>query len=78
VALARALVRDAPVVLLDEPTANLDRESEEAVLAALKVLAEGRTVIVATHAPAVMAMADRVVRLERGRLVRAADEVGDV
>lgn len=69
VVLARALARDAPLVLLDEPTANLDRDSEAAVLAALKHLAAGRTVIAATHAPAVMAMADRVVRLERGRVV---------
>lgn len=69
VALARALVRAAPLVLLDEPTANLDADSEAAVLAALRTLAFGRTVIVATHSPAVMAMADRVVRLERGRPV---------
>jgi ABC-type transport system involved in cytochrome bd biosynthesis fused ATPase/permease subunit len=69
VALARALVRAAPLVLLDEPTANLDADSEAAVLAALRTLASGRTVIVATHSPAVMAMADRVVRLERGRPV---------
>lgn len=69
VALARALVRDAPLVLLDEPTANLDPDSEAAVLSALRTLARGRTVIVATHAPAVVALADRVVRLERGRVV---------
>ncbi|WPZ36630.1 thiol reductant ABC exporter subunit CydD [Thalassobaculum sp. OXR-137] len=67
--LARALVRDAPLVLLDEPTANLDRDSEAAVLSALRTLAKGRTVLVATHSPAVVAMADRVVRLERGRVV---------
>lgn len=69
VALARALVRDAPLVLLDEPTANLDRESEAAVLSALRHLARGRTVIVATHSPAVLDLADRVVRLKRGRVV---------
>jgi ATP-binding cassette, subfamily C, bacterial CydD len=69
VALARALVRDAPLVLLDEPTANLDPDSEAAVLSALRTLARERTVIVATHAPAVVALADRVVRLERGRVV---------
>lgn len=69
VALARALVRQAPLVLLDEPTANLDRDSETAVLSALRTLTRGRTVIVATHSPAVVAMADRVVRLERGRVI---------
>jgi len=73
VALARAMVRDAPLVLLDEPTANLDGESEAAVLSALRTLTEGRTVIVATHSPAVMAMADRVVRLDRGRIAETGD-----
>ncbi|MDF1792776.1 MAG: thiol reductant ABC exporter subunit CydD [Thalassobaculaceae bacterium] len=75
VALARALVRDAPLVLLDEPTADLDRDSEAAVLSALRALAAGRTVIVATHSPAVVAMADRLVRLEQGVVVenRPAD-----
>ncbi|WP_420564254.1 thiol reductant ABC exporter subunit CydD [Thalassobaculum sp.] len=79
VALARALVRDAPLVLLDEPTANLDPDSEAAVLSALRTLAWGRTVIVATHAPAVVALADRVVRLERGRVVenRVARQAGE-
>lgn len=67
--LARALVRDAPLVLLDEPTANLDRESEAAVLDAIDRLRAGRTVIVATHAPAVIARADRAIRLARGRVV---------
>lgn len=71
VALARALLRDAPLVLLDEPTANLDRDSEAAVLSAVRTLAAGRTVIVATHSPAVMALADRVIRLDRGRVVEA-------
>lgn len=71
VALARALVRGAPLVLLDEPTANLDRDSEAAVVSAIRTLAEGRTVIVATHSPAVMEIADRVVRLERGRIAGA-------
>ena len=69
VALARALVRAAPLVLLDEPTANLDRDSEAAVLSALRTLASGRTVLVATHSPAVVSMADRVLRLDRGRLI---------
>lgn len=69
VAVARALLRDAPLVLLDEPTANLDRDSEAAILSAIRTLSHGRTVIVATHSPAIMAMADRVIRLERGRVV---------
>ncbi|UGQ15178.1 thiol reductant ABC exporter subunit CydD [Yinghuangia sp. ASG 101] len=64
-ALARAFLADRPVVLLDEPTANLDGASEAAVVDAVRRLAKGRTVLVATHRPALSAIADRVVRLER-------------
>lgn len=62
-ALARALLKDAPLLLLDEPTANLDAESEQAVLALIREAARGRTTLIATHSAAVMAMADRVVTL---------------
>jgi thiol reductant ABC exporter CydD subunit len=64
VALARALVRDAGLLLLDEPTAGLDGETEADVLAALRRHAAGRTVVVVAHRPALVAFADRVVRLE--------------
>jgi ABC-type transport system involved in cytochrome bd biosynthesis fused ATPase/permease subunit len=63
--LARAFLRDAPLVLLDEPTANLDGATEEQVLAATRRLMEGRTVIVASHSTAVPELADRVVELGR-------------
>ncbi len=63
-ALARALVRDAGLLLLDEPTAGLDGETEADVLAALRRHAAGRTVVVVAHRPALVAFADRVVRLE--------------
>ena len=70
VALARALIRPRPLVLLDEPTANLDGESETFVLRALeKVLGErSATVICAAHRPATMAWADRVLGLDQGQL----------
>ncbi|MFN5482898.1 MAG: thiol reductant ABC exporter subunit CydD [Brevundimonas sp.] len=61
--LARALLKPAPILLLDEPTANLDRESEAALIETLRHAAEGRTTLIATHSAAVAAMADRVVRL---------------
>lgn len=68
VALARAFLRDAPLVLLDEPTANLDRDSEAAVLEAIDRLRTDRTVLIATHSPQVVARADRVIRIDAGRV----------
>jgi len=62
-ALARAFLADRPVVLLDEPTANLDAESEAAVVAAVRALARGRTVLLTAHRPAILAAAHRVVAL---------------
>jgi thiol reductant ABC exporter CydD subunit len=74
IALARAFLRDAPFVILDEPTANLDRESADIVADAVARLGHGRTVLLAVHHPALAARADRVVRLEAGRIVEAAVE----
>ncbi|MGI5259081.1 thiol reductant ABC exporter subunit CydD [Streptomyces angustmyceticus] len=62
-ALARAFLADRPILLLDEPTANLDGASEEAIVAAVRRLAVGRTVLLVVHRPALLAVADRVVRL---------------
>ncbi len=68
VALTRAFLSTAPLVLLDEPTANLDGDNEAAVLDAVRGLARDRTVVVAAHRPALVALADRVVRLDAGRI----------
>ena len=65
IALARAFLRDAPLLLLDEPTANLDGATEEAVLSTVKRLMVGRTVVMAAHRPSLLAVSDRVVRLAR-------------
>ncbi|GGX92566.1 thiol reductant ABC exporter subunit CydD [Streptomyces hiroshimensis] len=62
-ALARAFLADRPVLLLDEPTANLDGETEASVVEAIGRLAAGRTVIMVVHRPALLAVADRTVRL---------------
>ena len=71
-ALARVWLSKAQLVLLDEPTASLDEQSEAEVIDALQALASsGRTLIVATHHPALMQMANRVVRLHEGRLLDA-------
>ncbi|WP_229399829.1 thiol reductant ABC exporter subunit CydD [Micromonospora okii] len=72
VALARAFLRDAPVVLLDEPTARLDTASEAVVLAATGRLVAGRTALLVAHRPALLADADRVLRVEDGRVTELA------
>jgi thiol reductant ABC exporter CydD subunit len=63
VALARLFLRDAPLLLLDEPTANLDGATEDEVLEAVQRLMRGRTAIVVAHRPALVALADTVVDL---------------
>ena len=65
VALARAFLRDPQLLLLDEPTANLDGETEASVLDAVVRLSRGRTVVMVAHRPALLALADRVVDLSR-------------
>jgi len=62
-ALARAILRDAPLLLLDEPTANLDAAAEAELLPVIRRMARGRTTLIATHSEAVAAIADRVVDL---------------
>jgi len=69
VALARALITDAPVLLLDEPTAGLDAEAEAGVVAGLR--ASGRTVLLVAHRPTLIAAADRVIELGSAELVAA-------
>ncbi|WP_327682461.1 thiol reductant ABC exporter subunit CydD [Streptomyces sp. NBC_00467] len=64
-ALARAFLADRPLLLLDEPTAALDGETEEAIVDAVRRLAEGRTVVLVVHRPALLSVADRVVTLSR-------------
>ncbi len=68
VALARAFLRDAPIVLLDEPTARLDGAAETAVLDATRRLVAGRTALLVAHRPALLAEADRVLRVADGRV----------
>jgi len=70
IALARAFVRDAPLVVLDEPTADLDRTSADVVAEAVERLRAGRTVLLIAHRPELVAHADRVVLLGGGAAVR--------
>ena len=68
-AIARALYKDAPVLILDEATSALDTESERLVQQALQTLMQGRTTLVIAHRLSTIEHADRVVVMERGRIV---------
>ena len=68
-AIARAILRDAPVLLLDEATSALDSESERLVQAALERLMQGRTTLVIAHRLATVRNADRIIVMDKGRIV---------
>jgi thiol reductant ABC exporter CydC subunit len=79
-AIARALLKDAPILILDEATSNLDSENERAIRAAIARLMVGRTALVIAHRLSSIVAADRVVMLERGAVVatgRHADLVAE-
>ncbi len=69
IAIARALLKDAPILLLDEATSALDAQSERAVQNALERLMQGRTTLVIAHRLATVLKADRIVVMDRGRIV---------
>ena len=73
IGLARAFLRDAPLVILDEPTADLDPASVALVAAAVRRLQAGRTVLLIAHRPELVQYADRVVRLVDGVAVMQAE-----
>ncbi len=68
VAFARAMARNAPIILLDEPAAGLDAETESVLLEALRRLAEGRTMVHVTHHMATVTDADQITLLSQGRV----------
>ena len=72
IGVARTLLRDPPVLVLDEPTTGLDRVSEDAVLAGLEALMRGRTTLLITHSERLARTADRIVELSGGRLAPVA------
>jgi ATP-binding cassette, subfamily C, bacterial CydD len=69
VALARTFLKGAPLLLLDEPTAHLDAASESGIIEVIHRVARHATTVVASHSPALLAACDRVITLDRGRLI---------
>jgi ATP-binding cassette subfamily B protein len=69
IAIARAFLRDAPILLLDEPTSALDAESEALVTEAIARLAKGRTTLVIAHRLSTVRDADQILVLDEGRIV---------
>jgi ABC-type multidrug transport system fused ATPase/permease subunit len=70
--LARAFLKDAPILLLDEPTSALDAESEALIGQSLRELLRGRTTLLVAHRPATIAAMQRVFALNEGRLAECS------
>jgi thiol reductant ABC exporter CydC subunit len=75
-AIARAIIKDAPILILDEATANLDVETERDVMASLASFMVGRTTLVISHRPRVAAGMDRILTLAAGRITAPGNENG--
>ena len=73
ISIARALLKDAPVLILDEATASLDNESERRVQQELGILMEGRTTLVIAHRLSTIEGADRIIVLDQGRIVESGN-----
>jgi len=69
ISLARAFLRDAPVLIMDEPSSSLDRETEYRLLSNLATQAKGKTVIIVTHRESILRVCDRVLRILHGNLI---------
>ena len=68
-AIARAILKDAPILVLDEATSNLDSESESLIRDALEVLMQGKTVVVIAHRLSTIMKMDRIIVIEGGAVV---------
>ncbi|XUO88083.1 type I secretion system permease/ATPase [Halomonas sp. KM072] len=69
VAIARALVQDPPILLLDEPTSSMDNASEEAFKANLTQISAGKTILVVTHRTSLLSLVDRIIVMDAGKVV---------
>ena len=72
VSIARAFLKRAPILILDEPTSSVDANTEALILAAMEDLMRGRTTFIVTHRPSLLRHCDVILHLEQGRLVKAA------
>ena len=68
IGLARAFLHDAPFLLLDEPTSNLDSLNEAVILRSLQQEREGKTIVLVSHRPSTMRITDRIYSVENGRI----------
>lgn len=75
IAIARAFLRDAPLLILDEPTSALDVQTEQSIGAAIKRLASHRTTLLITHRAGILGICDRVIRLDQGAVREATAEI---
>lgn len=73
IAIARALIKDAPILIMDEATSALDNESEKAVQSALETLKQDRTTIVIAHRLSTIENADQIVVMDKGRIIEQGD-----
>jgi len=67
--IARALLRDAPLLILDEPTASVDAETEALLIEGLKTLMQGRTIFIIAHRLSTVRIADRVLVMDHGQVI---------
>jgi ATP-binding cassette subfamily C protein LapB len=71
IAIAQTLINDAPILLLDEPTSDLDTQAEKSLVESLQSMSAHKTIVVVTHSPAVLNAAKGIVVMDRGRVVTA-------
>jgi ATP-binding cassette, subfamily B, bacterial len=76
ISIARAFLKDAPILILDEPTSSVDVRTESLILEAMERLAQGRTTLVITHRPSALRRCDVIVRIEKGRLAAIESTAG--
>jgi ATP-binding cassette subfamily C protein LapB len=67
--MARALIGDPPILLFDEPTSAMDPTAERLLLQRLKQSVQGKTLVLVTHKPSMLDLVDRVIVMERGRII---------